>query len=421
MSGPLAVALLLALAVPQDPKLNIDQQTKLRLAKLDKNNKTRMVDDILKDYAPAKGKPDFLLSPAALKKQLDTIGVLEGACNRILKDFKDVSMPENHGEAKTVREWAEQSIKAVAEAKTDYEARLPEAEKLADPKNYPDLEKDSEALTELTADYRKGLQGSVEEVAGRASRFPKVLEWRGERFKKYRAFMIMNGGAKNPLYVKFAQSGEVLKKIQEEATAFVRVADTDVPKWIKEAEETAAAAAAEKKPAFFEGGVKQKMDCWAREKVAVSEALTGKESPHRKELEAAQGRIDAKVASLKDLILAEARAPKENYAGADKEEHRKRILEEWKKAHPADAVLEVRFPNNWERKTEWRVVGDALQKVDMSYLYGRVIVKTGDKIASLYVAVVNKNHMKGDEVSYGVRTKGGIWVVEEMLLENIGK
>jgi hypothetical protein len=57
----------------------------------------------------------------------------------------------------------------------------------------------------------------------------------------------------------------------------------------------------------------------------------------------------------------------------------------------------------------------------MSYLYARVIVKTSDEIATVYVAIANKNHMKDNEVSYGVHTKKGMWVVEKVLIENLSK
>ena len=426
--SPIALACALSLfgasAWAQDPKLNIDQQNKLRTGNLDKNSKDRVAVALLKDYESVAGKPDLIIPVAALKKSLGEIAVVLKACTTIITGFDEVKMPDTHSDAKLLRAWAEKTTAALDVMRKDYEARLPEAEKLSNPANYPDLEKDLAALEALKDDFEKGLRGKPEEVAERAAKFPEATKWRAAAFQRYKPFMIHNGGPKNPLYVKFQQVGEILKKLQTDATQFVADSEKDVPALLKAAEEMAAKAAAEKKPAFFNGGVKQKLD-QALEKTALCEALLGKDNAKgaslRKQCDEAKGRIDVQMESLKEQILVDARAPKEEYSGADKEEMRKRIQEGWKKAYPQDELLEVRFPRPWDRKTEWRFVGDALQKSDMSYLYARAIVKTSDKIASVYVAVVNKDHMKGDFISLGVHTKKGAWVVDEVLLSNLAK
>jgi hypothetical protein len=405
----------------EDPRLSYAQQEKLRLARLDMNTKGATVRGILEGYATIQRNPDLLVPSHMIKNDLDRIADLEKCCNRIISDFAEVSMPVSHSEVKQAKAWAEETLKNLKPVREHCEVKLPEMERIADPKSYPELEQDHKTLGEIVEEYENGLfWGDAEDAAQRIRHFPKVKAWRAEKFKQYRSYMILNGGKANVMHRLFERSAAAAKRLEDEAFEFIRAVEKDVPALLTDAENLASDAAAQAKVLAFTGGVKQKLD-QVRKKIALWEALTGETSPLWQALEASQAKIDETGTTLKKQILAEARVPKESYSGVDMKLHRKGIIEEWKRVYPDDVVLEVRLFGNWERKTEWREVGKSQEKVDMSYLYARVIVKTSDEIATVYVAIANKNHMKDNEVSYGVHTKKGMWVVEKVLIENLSK
>ncbi len=128
-------------------------------------------------------------------------------------------------------------------------------------------------------------------------------------------------------------------------------------------------------------------------------------------------------ACLRDLIMTDAkdtRAPKEIYGGPSKEAWRAGIRTTWTETWPEDDILAIRFHDtSWELRQEIVWENGAWHKVDMKYLYAKVIVDSGDGLATMYIAVVNVDQTRGGAVSYGVHTKKSGFKIEYMLKKNL--
>lgn len=119
----------------------------------------------------------------------------------------------------------------------------------------------------------------------------------------------------------------------------------------------------------------------------------------------------------------EVKAPVEVYKGADKEKFRAAILKAWKAKYPNDKVIGVAFiSESWKRNVEdsWNSAGKSWSHSDMSYLVAIVIVDKDTSTATMYPSYVNKNNLTG-EISYGVDTKGGTFVVEDIAKSKLKK
>jgi hypothetical protein len=149
------------------------------------------------------------------------------------------------------------------------------------------------------------------------------------------------------------------------------------------------------------------------------------ECPTLRELENLYRRVRQEVDVAAEPILVERLAnvacPADVYEGADREKLRTEILAEWKKTWPDDEVLAVRFPMEKAIRTKektWREADQTWVFTDTSVLRVSVIVKRTAKVASIYPAYVNTDHLS-ETVNYGVSTKTGGFVVQEMLVANV--
>lgn len=136
--------------------------------------------------------------------------------------------------------------------------------------------------------------------------------------------------------------------------------------------------------------------------------------------EEAQEYFSTKCASYRKKMIASNRAPKDAYKGSDKEKFKNMILAEWKKAHPDDHILAIRFPEgNWNviKRKEWNDTNNAWEYINKSILELAVIVKTDEKIATIYPAYINKDNNSGS-IEPGVDTKKLSYSPVEMLIEN---
>lgn len=158
---------------------------------------------------------------------------------------------------------------------------------------------------------------------------------------------------------------------------------------------------------------------WCR----VIQAFNGDEDPTAKETLAKVKELDEsyakKEAAFKKASVREVKMPVEGYKGGDKETHRSAIKKAWQSAYPSDKILKIVFPEGWDRKSEWNHNGNGnYSKSDMSYLVAWVIVQKDAKTAMMYPAYVNKNNLSG-KISYGVQTKGGQFVNDEIALSKV--
>ncbi len=389
-------------------------------------------DKKLKDLEAAFGKewetvkaPEFLAPPGWFKGYYAKGDEILAKCDGIRADLEKSKCPAENARVKALTDWCESAKAAVAKIKDDTAAKLAEMEKLSDVKNYPDLDADWKQMETVAKAYGfKGFKTNPDKVAELAKEFPRATKWGSEKFKQYRPLIVLTGGEKSPLYKKYEAMAKSIKGFQAEATEFFKEAQAQVPELLKKAEEMAEKAAAEKKPAFFTGGVKQQLD-GAESYLKPCRALVPADDERLKAMEgawaASKKKIDAQGAMLKEQIIAETRPPAEKYSGGDKEDIRKKITEEWKAAWPQDEVLMVRLHMaNFDRRetATWDDGSNSWSFSDRSVLCVTVIVKTSDKVATSYPAYVNVDNL-AKATTYGVKTKGGAYVNEEMLVENV--
>jgi hypothetical protein len=134
---------------------------------------------------------------------------------------------------------------------------------------------------------------------------------------------------------------------------------------------------------------------------------------------ALRAEIKVKSAAIEKATRRVVHAPTEGYSGADKEKHRAAIKSAWMKKWSGDKIVKIVFTKAWIRKSEWNHNGNGnYSKSDMSYLVATVVIQKDAKTATLYPAYVNKNNLSG-ELSYGVDTKGGSYVNDDIALSKV--
>lgn len=378
------------------------------------------------DYAKEMAElGDALIPPAFFEKYLGQADDVVTKCEAMLADLDKNGCPTDDARVKAIRDFAADAQARIAEFKSEIEPKLGKSRELADPANYPNLDADFEKLDEFAKAYSTtSFLSQPEKIARLAAEFPQVTKWCSERFAEYKPLITMTGGKESPLYKRYEKTANAVKKFQAAASEFVAECEQEVPRTCAGAVEMGEQAAAEKKPAFFTGGVKQKLE-QAKARIDVCASLLPADDARRKAmtdaLASARAKCDALAGSLKAEILAATRAPNDVYRGTDKAAHEAAIRAAWSKEHPNDEILAVRFHmEQFDRDTKWtwQSADSSWNKSDTSVLCATVIVKTGAEIATMYPAYVNVDHLS-DRTVYGVQTKGDAYVVEEMLIANL--
>lgn len=371
------------------------------------------------------GKPDMLIPPAFFREYFARRDAILTKCDAIQADLDKNQCPPGNERVKALLDWISATREGMKKFTEETAPKLAEMEKLADPANYPDLEADFRQIDALAKAYRqKSFASHPERVAELAAELPQASAWSSGKFKEYRPLLVLTGGRKSPLFRRYEALANAVKQFQAEAAAFLEKAKSEVPAILGKAEELAARAVAEKKPAFFTGGVRQQFD-EAERLMKVCRAFASSDNADLAGLEAAceaaRRKVDGLAEGLKEEILAGARPPEEKYRGGDREDLRARVIAAWKEAWPKDEILGVVFHmENFERteKATWNGGAKEWTFEDRSVLAVTVIVKASDRIAATYPAYVNVNNAT-NAISIGVQTKGRDYVTREILLSNL--
>lgn len=132
--------------------------------------------------------------------------------------------------------------------------------------------------------------------------------------------------------------------------------------------------------------------------------------------------VNTKCAAIRAKLIASVEPPADVYRGRDRKKLEKMIRTAWKETYPGDTILDVRFPSTqWKttRTKRWNDTMHEWQYNNVSALAAVVIVKNPDgKTATIYRAFINRDNRSG-ELSAGVNTKYGGYVVEEVLLSKL--
>lgn len=273
--------------------------------------------------------------------------------------------------------------------------------KLVNPASYPKLNEDLQKMRSLSRVYSDTgiLTRDADEASAAISQAPAA-------WAEFQAFAKTYGSLSN-------QTTELGKQVRgvgmgfankyKEFAAAVQVAKKTLPPQIDqhlaEAAKDADFAVENKKPMYFTGGVKQKMD-WARDKTALLVAVdkeAGKQ--YQAKLAAAEANNKKKQELLRDDIIAANRMPNDNYSHPDRKAIEAKAIAEWKKREPNVKILAVRMPvENWKRKRTLWLRDRVLTETDASHLQVQLIVKHDDKLAVIRPINMTKDHTMNDQL-----------------------
>jgi hypothetical protein len=427
VSMMLALSSSIVLAAPIGSTGDLSYNQRQAVDRQERNLKEaqKKLDSCLGDFAKETGElGDALIPPAYFEQYIAKADEVITKCEAMLADLDKNSCPTDDARVKAIREFADSARTKVTEFKSGMEPKLSEMRKLSDPANYPNLDADFEKLDEFANAYATtSFLSHPEKIAQLASEFPQVTKWCSERYAEYKPLLVLTGGKSSPLFKRYEKTANSVKKFQAAAGDFVKECEQDVPGLCKDAVAMGEQAAADKKPAFFTGGVKQKLE-QANARITVCASLLQPDDSRMKAMNdamsGAKSECDRLASTLKAEILAATRAPNDLYAGSDKVAHEKAIRAAWQAKWSGDEILGLRFHmEQFDRNTKWTWYDSdsSWNKSDMSVLCVTVVVKTSDEIATMYPAYVNVDHLS-DKTTYGVDTKGSAYVVEEMLVAN---
>ncbi len=258
------------------------------------------------------------------------------------------------------------------------------------------------------------------DLAARVEEDAKTLASLQQAFKPH----VQRGTPEGKEFKYWAEAAENnVGRFRLQCRVYVEKGPEVIPQAIAKAVTTAEQAAADKKPGFFTGAVPQQFDM-ARRNVEVYAGVVGADDPKtaklRETLAAAEKKIESLRAGLRQEILAGTKTPPDAYAGADKSQIKGLVEQAWKAQYPKDELLAVRFVTpEWKRKTgaTWSAAWKSWEEYDQSEMQVRVIVRTDNKVATVYWVYVTKDHKANDQIKVEARTKGG--GSDEMLLANV--
>jgi hypothetical protein len=273
---------------------------------------------------------------------------------------------------------------------------------LVSPASYPSLAADIARLRELSSMY--GNSSIVLENRLRAAELIRDAAAVGaERDRLVAAY--------GSLIQQRTAEGEQLAGINsyfaERLAAFMAAAREqlaalpgEIEAHLAEADGMADQAVVNQTPAFFTGGIPQRLE-WAQEKVVLLEALDPAGGAAMKEkLAQFRRRLAQRESALRESIVASNELPPDRYSGGDRDEIGRIATAALKKILPDARVLSVRIPSqDWKREAMWRYQAGSWYKIDRSRLQAQLIVAHDDRLAAIRAVDLWKNHISGDEIT----------------------
>lgn len=248
--------------------------------------------------------------------------------------------------------------------------------------------------------------------------YPAKAAWYRETYAKYQ-HEIQSGtdlGKRVFSAAKGAKTGidAFLDTAKDFATTYpVRFKDL-----IGKAKADAALAESEKTPGYYRAalGTLDRAE-WM---VTVLVAFNGEADPIARQcgkgILELRSSFETKEAALIRTTARVVKAPEETYRGEDLETLRTGVAVAWKKAHPADRIIAVVCDRpEWKlnRFSRWHETDAKWDHIDKSYLELSVVVEKDAKTALIHAAFVNRDNATG-EITFGVDTKGGSFVTDEI-------
>ena len=383
------------------------------------SNKLSKLIGKFKTYRSLHEKGTYTLAPEP------GLGIMD-ELDKLHEEFTRNKFPEDNQKVKNITSWfkslKENTPKLEAIYVEGYRAYQVEMQK-SNIENFPDYNTDVERLKVMYKNYK-----DPRSVFNNSEKAKKIVPQFSDEYAFFKHLpekydRLIKAKKANSLETWIRTNEKYLDGFQAYQDDYAQKLPGMIEDELGEAVVAAKKAQAEKKPAFFKGGVKQRLDR-ANDFLAVLETIKGKDDPQVQKLisnwEAKKKDIDAAEESMATELLASVQTPPDVYNASDKKTLYKMIEKEWKRLYPEDKIMAIRFHNDtWNRSTEWKWNNSGWYKVDTSVLAVKVIVKTSNEIATIYPAYINKDHLKGDKLNVGAHTKKPGYVIEKMLMKNL--
>jgi hypothetical protein len=346
----------------------------------------------------------------------------------IFKDLEKSGCPKEHKLVVDIYNRVEIAKTTIADLEKKLQPKWELYDKLTNIKNYPSYQDDLDQLKRLHDKYNNSTGSFSDPKRGKelVTTYTDDANYFNTLSKKYVAIINAKTFEGENLVTRMKNIMEKMNMFLDAKKAYGEKLPAEIDGGINKALVMGKQAVVDKKPMFFTGGVKQLMD-EALKDVEMLEIIKGKEDAGaikgREFYSKSKAELDAMAQTMEEEIIASTESPVELYSGSDKSTLKKMLGDKWKAKYPKEEVLAIVFSvENWKRDTSWAYNNsNEWKKYDNSYIPVRVICKTTETIASIYVAYINKDHMNGDEIKIGLETKSGGYVVEKMLIKNLKK
>lgn len=333
------------------------------------------------------------------------LNTIEQARGRIASANKALAqLPADHPKVVPVIQETKTINDALGAAHSRLTAEEAKLDKLANLKYYPNYDKDSALLSELTSRY-----GNFNETAQQPEKMVAVISEDGQALKEIQRI------AKTyiPLVEQKTEAGESIEKqfnyfqtqrakFAQQLGEYKKTLPIAFEKDLAQASELAKTAVEQQKPAYFgvNSGIEQNFG-FAEKKLLVLEAM-GKEdaAPYRAKLDATRADIKQKGKSLEQQIINSNTLPPDRFQGPDRDAIVAIAKDGWSYQQKDANVLMVRIPTEaWERTTKWEWFDGGFYKVDYSRVQAQLIIKRDGKTAVIQPVNVRKDHLKGDKLT----------------------
>jgi hypothetical protein len=259
------------------------------------------------------------------------------------------------------------------------------------------------------------------------SQMAPVKAERERMAKKYADLLKQQTGESEQMNSVLRYFDEQFGNFEKAANEYASESPGAIDQAVDENVKTAKEAAAEKKLGFFgpHGGINSSF-----KQTEVRYNVLASIQPNSPQTAAARKKIDDGVAqvkqiraSLDDQLLATNRPPEDQYNGADKQQMLDAIKAKWSQSGVAGDVLKSGINSSeWKRDAYWRFDGtDTFHKTDLGKSQGYVVVKTDDKIATVYYINLTMDHLANDKIEafFFVDTNNQPHVTRNFLVTNV--
>ncbi|MBU0673437.1 MAG: hypothetical protein KJ950_02185 [Proteobacteria bacterium] len=365
------------------------------------------------------------VTQAAVIKKWDDYN-LAFSLSGVQSDLDKNSVPPDHPYYKKIMDTRASILNGLEELKAVAQPKIDAYQNATNESSYPDLKDDMEKADNLAHMYNNvGLANlnnpaKAEKLLGQADQVEKFISDSRKKYAPLIEAQTAGGRSLNTDLIWLEKNFTSFKKIRDQ---FNNQTPGAIKQLLSQADGMMAKAKERKNPQIFTGGVAQAMG--QAEGLLTSLTLSlGKDAPavleSTKLLATSRKKSEETAKALEEEILAETKAPADQFKGSGRSSLIKQMEKAWEKNNPKDKILEVRIVSeDWEQSVgwEWNNAYDRWEKYDRQTLNMVVIVKTDGKIATIFPAFINRDNMKKKE--WEVAQHDTKYVVRRMLVKNL--